>query len=128
CDGMCIRPDGGRLIQADTALAQLGETGLRIALPRMAPRRLDGGAQCSSLAVRGADDRCIHDIGDDLPPQWILCAATDQTNPFAANTAVTQQIQAVTQAEGHALEHRAAEIGPSEVVAGQAMKAGAGLG
>src|SRR5690606_4794934 len=76
----------------------------------------------------GTDDRCVHDVGDDLPPQRVLRAAADQPDPFAVNTAVAQQVQAVTQAEGHAFEHGATEVGTGEVVAGQAVQAGAGLG
>src|SRR5690606_11328136 len=121
-DDAGVRPDGSFLVQAHTALANLFETGLRIVLPRVAPGCLDGRAQCRRLAVRGTDDRCIHDVGDDLSPQRVLRAAADQPDPFAVNTAVAQQVQAVTQAEGYAFEHGATEVGTGEVFACQPMQ------
>ena len=72
---------------ADAARADGLEAGFGILLLRMAPCRLDRAAQRRGLAVAGADHRRGHQVGDDLSPQRVLRATTDQLDPLAANAA-----------------------------------------
>nr|GEX10615.1 hypothetical protein [Tanacetum cinerariifolium] len=95
---------------------------------RMTPRRLNRRTQRRRFGTGGADHRGVHDVGHDLPPDSTFGAATDEANVIAFDAAVTQQIKAVTQTEGGAFDHRAAQVGLVKIGAVQTQYAAGGVG
>ncbi|MNF79772.1 hypothetical protein D3C84_619980 [compost metagenome] len=92
------------------------------------PRRLNRRPEGSGFALFGTNHRCIHGVGDDLAPHRAFRAAADQANAQALYAIVPQQVQSVSQPEGRAFDHGAAQIGFGQVGHGQPEQAAAGVG
>ncbi len=116
------------LVETHAAFAELLQV-LSLAVgARPAPGCLNGSAQRSGFRVVGADHRGVHDVGHDLPPHGTFGATADQTDLFAFDTAVAQQVQPVAKAEGSAFDHRTRQVGLGQIGAVQPDDAAGRIG